>query len=128
MDWTYNTIWFDQIPSSKHIMFSWKDISSLDAAALSYVEYLIVWNHRSKEKVITHGFWDWNESGMGKPNSLSNSSKNRSPRCRAVEPIVRKSAYACAPHSDRKPLVTLRWITDGRKALSQALLVGSTLG
>ena len=32
----------------------------------------------------------------------------------------------CAAHIERKPLVTLRWITEGRSARSQPLLVTST--
>ena len=41
---------------------------------------------------------------------------------------VAKAAYAWAPQSERKLPSTLRWMTDGRKARSQALLSEGTSG
>ena len=55
-----------------------------------------------------------------------NASKTFRPCSLAVALMVAKAACVWAPHSDRKPLVTLRWITEGRKARSQALLSGGT--
>ena len=48
------------------------------------------------------------------------------PARRPVATMERRSACAFAPHSDRKPFVTLRKITDSRNACSLTLLVGST--
>ena len=54
MDWTYNTVWFDQIPQSKFMQFDWAEKGSLDAALLTDVEYLIVWHHKNKEKNLAN--------------------------------------------------------------------------
>jgi hypothetical protein len=54
MDWTYNTVWFDQIPQNKFMQFDWKEKASPDAALLSDVEYLIVWHHKSKDKNLAN--------------------------------------------------------------------------
>ena len=43
-----------------------------------------------------------------------------SPRWAAVSITVAMVAKAAAPHSERKPPLTLRWTTDLRKARSQA--------
>src|SRR5215203_5238806 len=50
------------------------------------------------------------------------------PRLRAVSSTVAYVAWAAAPHSERKPPVTLRCTTDGRSACSDPLLVGGTPG
>ena len=46
----------------------------------------------------------------------------------AVSITEANAAYASAPHWERKPPVTLRWITAGRKARSHALLWAGTCG
>src|SRR3954468_5785426 len=48
------------------------------------------------------------------------------PRRRPVSTTERTSAKNAAPHSDRKQLVTLRKIVEGRRACSELLLVGGT--
>ena len=53
-------------------------------------------------------------------------SKGFAPLSRAVSTVVRTSASALAAHMARLPLVTFRWITQGRSLRSEPLLVGST--
>ena len=53
-----------------------------------------------------------------------NATKTLRPWSLAVSLMVAKAACVWAPHSERKPLVTLRWITEGRKARSQTLSGG----
>jgi hypothetical protein len=40
--------------------------------------------------------------------------------------MVVRMAEASAPQAERKPPMTLRWMTDGRRSRSELLLVGST--
>src|SRR3954453_11031733 len=51
-----------------------------------------------------------------------------SPRLRAVASSEVKMAEMSAPSWERKPPVTLRWMTDGRRSCSEALFVGGTSG
>ena len=53
-------------------------------------------------------------------------SKGLAPLSRAVSIVVRTSASASAAHMARVPLVTFRWITQGRSLRSEVLLVTST--
>ena len=48
------------------------------------------------------------------------------PRRRAVSKTDLTSAQSLAPHSERKQFVTLRKMTQGRRACSEPLLVGGT--
>src|SRR5690242_12993197 len=54
--------------------------------------------------------------------------KRLSPRLRAVASSEVKMAEMSAPSWERKPPVTLRWMTEGRRSCSEALLVGGTSG
>ncbi len=53
-------------------------------------------------------------------------SSTDAPLAFAVLTTERKAAYVSAPHSQRKPLVTLRKITLGRKWRSEMLFVYGT--
>ena len=48
------------------------------------------------------------------------------PCLRAVARMLARMAEASAPQSERKPPMTLRWMTEGRRSRSELLLVGST--
>jgi hypothetical protein len=52
--------------------------------------------------------------------------KGFAPLTLAVSIVVRTSASASAAHMARYPLVTFRWITQGRSFRSEPLLVAST--
>jgi hypothetical protein len=58
--------------------------------------------------VITHGFSGARNGRTGGPIRLTKVAKTLRWWSLAVAMTVASAAYACAPHSDRKPLVTLR--------------------
>src|SRR5687767_15890667 len=64
----------------------------------------------------------------GSPLAACRVVRRSSPRLRAVSSTVVTVAWAAAPHSERKPPVTLRCTTEWRSACSEALFVGGTAG
>src|SRR5215217_5497454 len=63
---------------------------------------------------------------VGCPSAACSAVSRSAPRLRAVSSTVVTSAWASAPHSERKPPVTFRCTTECRSACSDALFVGGT--
>jgi len=51
MDWTHNTIKFDQLPEEQFRSFDWKEEKPADVD-FSHIRYLIMWYHKNKSRTI----------------------------------------------------------------------------
>ena len=80
-------------------------------------------------KVIAHGVGNWwaDQATTNLPSTSSRMATRADfPLRRAVPVTDRYPAWIWGPHSDRKPLVTLRNTTEGRISRSDMLLVAGT--